>query len=92
MSEDRIPDLPEYASDLEAEFALGRKPLPCTPEEGIHRMEARIKGLLAEMEAVLNGPDQTPETLTAARRRIVPPLQDARRRLAEYEVQRDGQK
>ena len=27
---DDIPDLPEYASDLEVELALGQ-PLPCTP-------------------------------------------------------------
>ncbi|HEV7924445.1 MAG TPA: hypothetical protein VGR14_03775 [Verrucomicrobiae bacterium] len=93
MSDQDIPDLPEYAIDLEADLmgaALGGPPAKCTPEEGIRRMEARVKGLQGEMKDVLNGADQTPETLTAARRRLVPQLQDAQRRLAEYQVQRDG--
>lgn len=98
---DEIPELPNYAAELEAELAFGKlaeppatflSPLDAEgkdggPEQGIRRMEARIKGLQAEMESVLNGPDQTPETLAAAHLRIDPQLEDARRRLAEYETQ-----
>jgi hypothetical protein len=102
MSEE-IPELPDYAADLETELAFGKLPEPPVtflsphdperkddgPEQGIRRMEARIKGLQAEMESVLNGPDQTPEALAAAHLRIDPQLEDARRRLAEYEAQRN---
>jgi hypothetical protein len=75
MSDD-IPKLPDYAAELEAELTFG--PRKYEPEEGIRVMEARIKGLLAELANLDH------ENLAAGRCRILPQLQDARDRLAQY--------
>jgi hypothetical protein len=91
---DDIPPLPDYAIELEADHvrkALGKPPQKSTPEEGIARMEARITGLIAEIASLL-APDKNPdvEYVTAERVRIQAQLDDARKRLAEYNLQRDG--
>jgi len=77
------PDLPDYAGELECELAFGIA--KCTPEEGIRLMEARIKGLDAELAAAREGQD-----FTAAQERIMPKLNDAIKRLDEYKLLRDG--
>ena len=77
---DEIPELPEYVAELEAERALG-KPLNYTPEEGIRVMEARVKGLMGELNAATDGDHA---------QRIAAQLNDARNRLAQYKLQLDG--
>jgi predicted nucleic acid-binding Zn-ribbon protein len=78
--EDNIPPLPEYAAELEVELAVG-KDLRLTPEEGIRVMEARIKGLEAELKAATDDDEA---------QRIAPQLNEARNRLAQYKLQLDG--
>jgi hypothetical protein len=87
MSE-QIPDLPEYAADLEAEQAFGV--LKCTAEEGVRRMEARIKGLEAELASLLqDDPAETRDVRMNMAGGVRRQLEDARVRLAGYRMQLD---
>jgi hypothetical protein len=85
MNTDNIPDLPEYAADLEAE-ALTGKEITYKAEEGIRQMKERIAGLQEEISDVLANDNLSPDYVRDARARILPELNDARRRLAEYEL------
>jgi hypothetical protein len=86
---DDVPDLPDYAAELEAELAFGA--FPYTSEEGIHRMKARIQGLLSEIDATLNGPAGDDAVFLEAERRCIgPQLRDARMRLEGYKLQLAG--
>jgi ribosomal protein L29 len=82
MSE-QIPDLPEYTADLETELAMG--PLKCTAEEGVRRMEARIKGLTKELATLRR--QVASDSDVADAQRIRRQLEDARVRLAGYRMQ-----
>jgi len=73
-----IPDLPEYATDLEAELAFG--PGKCAAQEGVRRMEARIRGLIVELASASDAEQK---------QAIVRQLEDAQVRLAGYQMQLD---
>ncbi len=92
MSEENIPEipeLPEYAAELEAELACG-KPFAYDPATGIRKMEERIEGLQNEISAVLRNTNLSAESVESERRRLLPQLTDARNRLAQYKLQLDG--
>ncbi len=77
---DEVPELPEYAANLEAELASG-KDIPHDPESGIKAMEERLKGLADELQST-----NDPEGAARIRRQY----QDAQARLAQYKLQRDA--
>jgi hypothetical protein len=86
---DDIPAPPDYCFELEAEEAFG--PFPYTPDEGIRHMEARIAGLLGEIEVVLLSPmGHDEDYLKSFNARVMPQLNNARQRLAQYKLQRDS--
>lgn len=87
MPDEEIPELPEYASELETELAHGQA-IVHDPAAGIRAMEERIEGLMAELTALESKEDV--DSRTAGQRRIAPLLRDAQRRLAQYKLQRDG--
>ena len=82
---DNIPELPAYSVDLEAE-ALTGKEITYQAEEGIRQMKERIAGLQGEISLILANDDLSPDYVRDARARILPELNDARRRLAAYEL------
>ena len=85
MNSDPIPELPEHAADLEIEGLLGQE-LSYKAEEGIRQMQGRIDGLQKEIAIIVGNDNLSADYVRRARARIVPQLNDARRRLAEYEL------
>ena len=74
-----VPDLPDYAADLEAEEAFGTR--RCCAVDGVRLMEDRILGLTAEAAGLLES--DAPEALECARY-VMGQLREARIRLAGY--------
>ena len=85
MNTDNIPELPAYSVDLEAE-ALTGKEITYKAEEGIRQMKERIAGLQGEISLLLANDDLSADYVQEQRERILPELNDARRRLAAYEL------
>jgi hypothetical protein len=69
---------PDYALDLEAELAFG--PAKCAAQEGIRRMELRIKGLTREAARASKGDDV--ERMRGVRRQ----LEDAHQQLVFFKA------
>lgn len=88
MDDNDIPPLPDYAADLECAEAFGEG--ACTPEEGITRMQVRIKGLEDEIQAALKNHAHELDFLLAVKKRIGPQLQDATFLIAAYQLQIDS--
>jgi hypothetical protein len=90
--DDEIPPLPQHAADLEAESVAGGQ-LRYSADEGIRVMTERIAALEAELRQVheqFDGSEADASYIVDCHKRINPQLNEARRRLVQYQLQRDG--